>query len=170
MTASHPAPADLPAAGIGTPGFDRILVVDPGVRAEALLNVTGTLPFFDSHFPRRPILPGVLLTESLIALAVMAAGDPLLRLRAADGLRFRRFITPGDQVHLTVESVSTGTDPDESVWRATATVDGKTAAAIKNLRLARRPIAAVTGDSAAAIGNPAQSTPVANGLAAEVQS
>ncbi|MFE4462726.1 3-hydroxyacyl-ACP dehydratase FabZ family protein, partial [Nocardia tengchongensis] len=120
MTASHPAPADVPAAGIGTPGFDRILEVSPGIRAEALLNVTGTLPFFDSHFPRRPILPGVLLTESMIALAVLAAGDPLLRLRAAEGLRFRRFVTPGDQVHITVEKVSADSDPAESVWRAAA--------------------------------------------------
>ncbi|GAB3208363.1 3-hydroxyacyl-ACP dehydratase FabZ family protein [Nocardia tengchongensis] len=165
MTASHPAPADVPAAGIGTPGFDRILEVSPGVRAEALLNVTGTLPFFDSHFPRRPILPGVLLTESMIALAVLAAGDPLLRLRAAEGLRFRRFVTPGDQVHITVEKVSADTDPAESVWRAAAKVDGKLVAAIKNLRLVRGPIAAADGDSAAAIVREA-----ANGLVPEVKS
>lgn len=140
MTASTalPArPADLPAAGIGTPGFDRILEVNPGIRAEALLNVTGTLPFFDTHFPRRPILPGVLLTESLIALAVLAAEDPLLRLRVAEGMRFRRFVTPGDQVRLTVEKLGAENDPAESVWRAAATVDGRLVAAIKNLRLVR---------------------------------
>ncbi|GAB0105065.1 3-hydroxyacyl-ACP dehydratase FabZ [Nocardia sp. JMUB6875] len=140
MTASTAVPAllaDLPAAGIGTPGFDRILEVSPGIRAEALLNVTGTLPFFDTHFPRRPILPGVLLTESLIALAVLAAEDPLLRLRVAEGMRFRRFVTPGDQVRLTVEKVGAESDPAESIWRAAATVDGRLVAAIKNLRLAR---------------------------------
>ncbi|MTE12541.1 3-hydroxyacyl-ACP dehydratase FabZ family protein [Nocardia aurantiaca] len=148
MTVSHTAPADLavgrpdlPAAGIGAPGFDRILEVSPGIRAEALLNVTGTLPFFDSHFPRRPILPGVLLTESMVALAVLAAGDPLLRLRAADGLRFRRFVTPGDQVRITVEAADPCQEGAESRWRATARVDEVIVAAIRNLRLVRGPIA-----------------------------
>lgn len=155
MTASHLAPADLPAVGIGTPGFDRILEVRPGIRAEALLNVTGTLPFFDSHFPRRPILPGVLLTESLIALAVLAADDPLLRLRAADGMRFRRFVTPGDQVHLAVQAAGAETDPTESVWRATAKVGGTTVATIRSLRLVRGPLRPLVA---------------ANGIVAEVKS
>ncbi|APA97721.1 3-hydroxyacyl-ACP dehydratase FabZ family protein [Nocardia seriolae] len=151
MTVSSTAPADLPTASMGTPGFDRIIEVHTGVRAEALLNVTGTLPFFDSHFPRRPILPGVLLTESLIALAVLAADDPLLRLRAAEGMRFRRFITPGDQVRLIVETAGPGTDPAASLWCATATVEGKTAAAIRLLRLTRGPsMDFVTANSPAA--------------------
>ncbi|MFE3001347.1 3-hydroxyacyl-ACP dehydratase FabZ family protein [Nocardia sp. NPDC059246] len=172
MTASYtvptalPTPAEVPAAGIGTPGFDRILEVSPGIRAEALLNVTGTLPFFDTHFPRRPILPGVLLTESMIALAVLAAGDPLLRLRAAEGLRFRRFVTPGDQVRITVETAGAGADPAESRWKATARVGEATVAAVRTLRLVRRPVAEANGRTAEANGSTAE----ANGLTAEAKS
>ncbi|WP_330181577.1 hypothetical protein OHB26_35225 [Nocardia sp. NBC_01503] len=148
MTASSTVPADLRVphaalpAGIGAPGLDRILQVSTGIRAEGLLNVTGTLPFFDTHFPRRPILPGVLLTESMIALAVLAAGDPLLRLHVAGGMRFRRFVTPGDQVHITVETLGPAADPEESHWRATARVGTTTVAAIRRLRLVRGPLAA----------------------------
>lgn len=146
-------PAEVPPAGIGTPGFDRILEVSPGIRAEALLNVTGTLPFFDSHFPRRPILPGVLLTESMIALAVLAAGDPLLRLRSAEGLRFRRFVTPGDQVRITVEFIGVSEDPEEFRWRATAKVGDATVAAIRNLRLVRGPLTVPEANDTAAEAN-----------------
>jgi len=44
---------------------DRVLDVVPGERLRALKNVTANEPFFDGHFPHRPVFPGVLMLESI---------------------------------------------------------------------------------------------------------
>lgn len=135
MTTFHTAPPT--AATMGAPAFDRVVVVEPGVRAVAHLNVTGTLPLFATHFPRYPVLPGVLLIESALALARLAAGEPGLRLRHATRLRFRRFVVPGDQVELTVTALA---DEDGHAapnrWRFEALVAGEPAASIASLTVA----------------------------------
>lgn len=45
--------------------IDRVLDVTPGERLRALKNVTANEPFFDGHFPHRPVFPGVLMLESI---------------------------------------------------------------------------------------------------------
>ena len=45
--------------------IDRVLDVTPGERLRALKNVTANAPFFDGHFPHRPVFPGVLMLESI---------------------------------------------------------------------------------------------------------
>lgn len=90
---------------------DRILELQPGKRAVALKNVTANEPYFTGHYPGRPIMPGVLIVEALAqvgGLAVMTESDarddtrvPLLT--GVNKARFRRVVTPGDQLRLEVD-------------------------------------------------------------------
>ncbi|MFC8529860.1 3-hydroxyacyl-ACP dehydratase FabZ family protein [Nocardia sp. NPDC057227] len=120
------------AATYGAPAFDAVEIVRPGECGTAVLNVTGTLPVFAAHFPRYPTLPGMLLLEGGIALIRATAAEPMLRLREARGLRFRRFVVPGDQVRLTVRRRD---EPDE--WELRAEVAGEVAAVAAALRVGR---------------------------------
>ncbi|WP_024805013.1 3-hydroxyacyl-ACP dehydratase FabZ family protein [Nocardia sp. BMG51109] len=120
-------------ASIAVPGFDRIVELEPGIRAVAIRNIPGTLPLFADHFPRYPIMPGVLLLESMIALAARASGTGEWRLCTATAVRFRRFVVPGDQVVFATDAAG----PAAGLWRGTATVDGRVVASVRALRLAR---------------------------------
>ncbi|WP_431963196.1 3-hydroxyacyl-ACP dehydratase FabZ family protein [Nocardia sp. bgisy134] len=114
--------------------LDRILELQPGRRGVALCNVPATLPLFSTHFPRYPILPGVLMLESMAALAAVTAGGSW-RLRSVRGLRFRQFVVPGDQVTITVDLLAhTG---DTSRWKAESRVDGRLVAAARSLEMDR---------------------------------
>lgn len=123
-------------ATLGAPHFDRIIAVEPGRYALAYLNVTGTLPLFGSHFPRFPMLPGVLLTESALALIRIAADDPWLRMSAAKRFRFRRFVVPGDQVELRVTS-TVGAENSAIDWRVEARVAEELVATIDSVVVSR---------------------------------
>jgi 3-hydroxyacyl-[acyl-carrier-protein] dehydratase len=77
-------------------------------------NVTVNEPFFNGHFPGRPIMPGVLLCEAVVQAGGILAHDTALAqgekgtiamLTALDHARFRQQVTPGDQLHLVVEVV-----------------------------------------------------------------
>ncbi len=59
--------------------LDRVVGVEPGRRAEAIRNVPSTLDLFDSHFPRFPVLPGVLILGTLGALAELLLRDTTRR-------------------------------------------------------------------------------------------
>ncbi|MFE6920996.1 3-hydroxyacyl-ACP dehydratase FabZ family protein [Nocardia sp. NPDC057663] len=113
--------------------LDRVFEVEAGVRGSALSNVPATLPVFDSHFPRFPVLPGVLLLERMAALAVLVAPSHLNRQQSILGARFRRYVEPGDQIRLTVEATAVTADYFEC--RAVAEVDGRTVATVRTLRL-----------------------------------
>ena len=87
---------------------DRIIEIIPGERAIGIKNVTVNEPFFQGHFPERPIMPGVLIVEAMAQVGVvvlqMASQDKKLALFAGmDKVRFRRPVVPGDQLVLTVE-------------------------------------------------------------------
>lgn len=89
---------------------DRILELEPGKHIVALKNVTINEPFFQGHFPSRPVMPGVLIVESLAqagGLLVGASEDASQSLQSIflmglDKVRFRRPVVPGDQLHLHV--------------------------------------------------------------------
>ncbi|MEW1720669.1 hydroxymyristoyl-ACP dehydratase [Streptomyces sp. NPDC093109] len=132
----RPAPDRSPdrPRPVQLPGFDRTLEFEPGLRAVALRNVPGTLPVFATHFPRHPILPGVLLLEDMGALAAAASGDGLWLLRSIRTVRFRHFVGPGDQVTLTVERLSRTADTAE--WRAEAAVAGRAVATARGVTVA----------------------------------
>jgi 3-hydroxyacyl-[acyl-carrier-protein] dehydratase len=113
--------------------LDRVLEVEPGQRARALRNVPNTLTLLDSHFPRFPVLPGVLILDSLAELGALAAGDGDWRLTGVERAQFRRYVRPGDQMELSVEV--TGREGAELTVSGEVRVGGKRYAAVRALRL-----------------------------------
>jgi 3-hydroxyacyl-[acyl-carrier-protein] dehydratase len=90
---------------------DRVVEIVIGRRIVALKNVTVNEPFFNGHFPGRPLMPGVLLCEAVVqAGGILAhASSPdtmgvgkIAMLTALDHARFRQQVIPGDQLHLEV--------------------------------------------------------------------
>ena len=87
---------------------DRVLECEPGSRLVGIKNVTAGEPFFQGHFPEFPVMPGVLVIESLAqAGTVMMLRDAPDRgipfLAGLDKVRFRRPVVPGDQLRLELE-------------------------------------------------------------------
>jgi 3-hydroxyacyl-[acyl-carrier-protein] dehydratase len=88
---------------------DRILDFQAGKSAVGLKNVTINEPFFPGHIPDRPIMPGVLIVESMAQVGgVILTQLPGMRgkffaFAGIDGVRFRRPVVPGDQLIMTVE-------------------------------------------------------------------
>jgi len=91
---------------------DRVLSIEKGKSLRALKNVTMNEPFFQGHFPHRPVMPGVLMLEALAQAAALLAFDTLgtspsddmvYYFAGIDGARFKRPVEPGDQLFLDVE-------------------------------------------------------------------
>ena len=91
--------------------IDRIVECEPGKRILALKNVTINEPFFNGHFPRLPVMPGVLVVaaaaQAAAVLAFVTAGKKsddksIYYLVGIDGARFKRPIIPGDQLLIEV--------------------------------------------------------------------
>jgi 3-hydroxyacyl-[acyl-carrier-protein] dehydratase len=115
--------------------LDRIVTMEPGESATALRNVPNTLAIFDTHFPRFPVLPGVLILGSLGALAAAlleAETGRAWRLAGADRVAFRHFVGPGDQLLLTVK-LSERSD-SEAVLSGEVLVDGRVVTRARKLR------------------------------------
>jgi 3-hydroxyacyl-[acyl-carrier-protein] dehydratase len=86
---------------------DRVLEVEKGVRIKALKNVTINEPFFNGHFPNRPVFPGVLMLEAMAQVAAILSfetlditldEDTVYYFAGIDGARFKRPVEPGDQL------------------------------------------------------------------------
>lgn len=88
---------------------DRILECDDDKKIVGMKNLTFNEPFFQGHFPGRPIMPGVLQLEAMaqvggILMSRRTGMKGLIPLfMAVDKARFRRMITPGDQMRIEVE-------------------------------------------------------------------
>ena len=91
--------------------IDRIKEIDLGKRILALKNVTINEPFFQGHFPQRPIMPGVLILEAMAQaagiLVFRTQGDKpdessVYYLAGIDKARFKRPVVPGDQLEIEV--------------------------------------------------------------------
>ncbi|MGD9107724.1 MAG: 3-hydroxyacyl-ACP dehydratase FabZ [Gammaproteobacteria bacterium] len=91
---------------------DRVLKFEPSKSIVAIKNVTMNEPFFVGHFPKRPVMPGVLIIEALAQAAGILAflstnedpqGNSLYYFAGIDNARFKRIVEPGDQLHLEVE-------------------------------------------------------------------
>jgi UDP-3-O-[3-hydroxymyristoyl] N-acetylglucosamine deacetylase/3-hydroxyacyl-[acyl-carrier-protein] dehydratase len=97
---------------------DRITHLEEGQWIEGIKNVTINEPFFVGHFPGHPIMPAVLIIEAMAQvgglLLLNSVADPMNKLMyfmGIDGARFRRPVTPGDQLRfrLTLLKVKGGT-------------------------------------------------------------
>ena len=113
--------------------LDRVTEIVPGKRIVALKNVTINEPFFSGHFPGAPIMPGVLIVESMAqAGAVLMLHEmehrasKLIYFTGIDRARFRRTVVPGDQLLLTLEVLRRRSQTCK--MKGTATVDGQLAA------------------------------------------
>jgi 3-hydroxyacyl-[acyl-carrier-protein] dehydratase len=91
---------------------DRIVDYVPSKKAVGLKNVTINEPFFPGHIPKRPIMPGVLIVESMaqvggVVLTLLPGmKGKFFAFAGIDGVRFRRPVVPGDQLMMTVELIS----------------------------------------------------------------
>jgi 3-hydroxyacyl-[acyl-carrier-protein] dehydratase len=111
--------------------IDRVIEIEDGKRVVAIRNVTANEPQFTGHFPGRPIMPGVLLVESLAqagAVAVLSHPDnrgKLVLFAGIDECRFRRIVVPGDTLRLEITVEKLGRVSGRA--RAVATVEGEVA-------------------------------------------
>jgi 3-hydroxyacyl-[acyl-carrier-protein] dehydratase len=102
---------------------DRVLEIEPG-RICALKNVTVNEPFFNGHFPGRPVMPGVLIVEAMAQAGAILAlsergGDPeagFFMLTGLDKVRIRRPVVPGDQLRIEVKILKR----HRPLWRMSA--------------------------------------------------
>ena len=91
--------------------IDRIVELVPDVRAVGVKNVTYNEPFFQGHFPGHPIMPGVLIVESMAQTAAVMVMETIKRtaegvvvyFMSIDEARFRKPVVPGDTVYIHVE-------------------------------------------------------------------
>ncbi len=85
---------------------DRVLELETGKRVKALKNVTMNEPQFTGHFPEFPVMPGVLILEALAQTAALltfgqdSVDDSVYFFVGIDNARFKRPVTPGDQLIL----------------------------------------------------------------------
>jgi len=119
--------------------IDRVISCTPGKSITAIKNVSINEPFFQGHFVGRPVMPGVLIIEAMAQaggiLSHVTYADlepkPLFFLVGVDDARFRRPVSAGDQLEITVDvdRVSRG------MWRyiCTARVDGRKVVSAKIL-------------------------------------
>jgi len=114
---------------------DRVVEFHERQSLVGIKNVTVNEPFFQGHFPEKPVMPGVLILEALAqatGLLAFSTGnrgaerDSLYYLVGIDKARFKQPVEPGDQLRLSVELIKIR----RGIWvfNTEATVDGKTAA------------------------------------------
>ena len=90
---------------------DRVLEIEIGKNIKALKNVTINEPFFMGHFPKHPVMPGVLMIEAMAQAAALLSFSTLgvtpddktvYYFAGIDGARFKRPVGPGDQMIMDV--------------------------------------------------------------------
>lgn len=113
---------------------DRVLACEPGQSIHAIKNVTINEPFFTGHFPHHPVMPGVLILEALAQAAAILSfktmgskpdDKSVYYFAGIDGARFKKPVSPGDQLNLHVQVVAN----KRGIWKfkAEARVDGQLA-------------------------------------------
>ena len=104
---------------------DRVLEVIPGERIVALKNVSFNEPFFPGHYPHHPVMPGVLVVEALAQAAAILSfktmggksdDKAVYYFVGIDGARFKRPVSPGDQLVLEVSILKS----KHSIWKYAA--------------------------------------------------
>jgi len=109
---------------------DRIVELEPDKRIVGLKNVTINEQFFQGHFPGAPVMPGVLIIEAMAQVAgVLIYRDlpnrekKLIYFTGIENAKFRRPVTPGDQLRIEIECLNRRNNFGKMQGRAT--VDGK---------------------------------------------
>jgi len=112
---------------------DRILEIEGDKRIVGLKNVTINEPFFQGHFPGAPVMPGVLIIESMAQVAgVMIYRDmpdkerKLIYFTSIENAKFRRPVLPGDQLRIEMQLLNRRSNFGK--MNGLATVEGKVAA------------------------------------------
>jgi 3-hydroxyacyl-[acyl-carrier-protein] dehydratase len=112
--------------------IDRVIEIERKQRVVAIKNVTVNEPFFNGHFPGYPIMPGVLVVEAIAqaggALLLTEIPDRDSKLMVFTGIeraKFRKPVTPGDQLRIEVKVINWRTSAVK--MEGTAHVDGKLA-------------------------------------------
>jgi beta-hydroxyacyl-ACP dehydratase FabZ len=124
---------------------DRILEIEGDKRIVGLKNVTINEPFFQGHFPGAPVMPGVLIIESMAQVAgVMIYRDmpdkekKLIYFTGIENAKFRRPVLPGDQLRIEMQLLNRRNNFGKMSGQAT--VEGKLAAeAIVAFAISDRP-------------------------------
>ncbi|MFC1861063.1 3-hydroxyacyl-ACP dehydratase FabZ family protein [Chloroflexota bacterium] len=116
--------------------FDRIIEIDKGKKARAIKSIRLTESYFIDHFPKFPIVPGMLQLEGLIQL-----GSWLIKIShsfrydviplSIKGLDFRKYVRPSDELIFEVEILSLNSD--NAIVKAKAIVDGKIVSNVKEI-------------------------------------
>lgn len=89
---------------------DRIKEFEPHKSIVGIKNVTVNEPFFQGHFPGRPVMPGVLIIEAMAQVGGVlvfksggAVGKTVMYLTGIEEAKFRRPVVPGDQLRVEIE-------------------------------------------------------------------
>ncbi|MFY9912944.1 MAG: 3-hydroxyacyl-ACP dehydratase FabZ [Candidatus Sulfotelmatobacter sp.] len=114
--------------------IDRVLELKRKERIVAIKNVTVNEPFFNGHFPGLPIMPGVLIVEAiaqaggaLLLTEVEDRDDKLMVFTGIERAKFRKPVSPGDQLRIEVEVMGWRAVPRmiAAKMHGVALVDGK---------------------------------------------
>lgn len=110
---------------------DRLVDIVPGEGAVGIKNVSIGEPYFQGHFPQKPVMPGVLIVEAMAQAAAaytsytegLDVEGKVVLFMGVDKARFRRPVVPGDQLRIAVKTVQRR----PPVWRFSgeASVNGK---------------------------------------------
>ena len=115
---------------------DKVVDIDGFNKATGLKNITFNEPQFQGHFPTTPIMPGIMIVEAMAQTAAVMVGlgmkladkNLLIYFMAIDNCKFRRKVTPGDQLIMNLNTLRG--KPGGKVWKfyGEASVDGEMAA------------------------------------------
>jgi len=109
--------------------LDRIVDLDPGAKITGLKALTMAEEYLGDHFPRFPVMPGVLMLQAMTdagSWLVRASEDfahSMVALRQANNLRYGQFVEPGQTLMVEAEIIKS--NEDETRLKARGTVDGQ---------------------------------------------
>ncbi|MBM3995358.1 MAG: hydroxymyristoyl-ACP dehydratase [Planctomycetes bacterium] len=110
--------------------IDRIVEIDPGKQIRMVKNLTLGEEYLADHFPTFPVMPGVLMLQTLVegsAWLLRATEDfrhSVIALRDARNVKYGSFMQPGNTMHITVDAVDYSADNPRAVFKGKAEVQG----------------------------------------------
>ena len=117
--------------------IDRIVELEPGVRVSAIKALALSEGYLEDHFPKFPVMPGVLMLEALVQAAswlILKSEDfshSVVTLREARNVKFAEFVRPGEVLAITVEVMKH--DASTTMLKAQGVVNGRVAVSARLL-------------------------------------